>query len=138
MIEIYYRSGIKHGQRAIAFILKSSKYRLLKTRKIEREISRNEIESVGLIYALNHIISRYKKKKVIVYSDSKYLRESLKKKNQFEYANRTKVQATASLRDVIGTFKSIEFKNPPQNDHMEELEHVYEECCLDGIELTEN
>lgn len=138
MIELYYKAGITHGERSVAFILKSSKYRLLKTRRINREISRNEVESVGLIYALNHIVHRYKKKKVMLYIDSKYIRDALKKKNQFEYINKTKIIATANLRDVIGTFKNIGLKNMPKNDDAEELNHVYEECCLDNIELTEN
>jgi ribonuclease HI len=139
MIEVYCKSGIlDNKQRTISFIIKSSKYKWLRAMNVNNggNLTQNQLESIGLLFALNHIKSKYRKKKVVVYTDSYYLTNALAKKNG-EFINKTNVYATDGLRSFMGSFNNLKIKEFPEDEHRDELIHVYTECGLDNIELNE-
>ena len=143
MINIYTKAGTLKGNSIISIILKSQKYRWVKAFRINQDLPKNSftksvtLDALGILYALKHIKDRYKKKKVILYSDSTHISSALNTKHG-EYVNKTKIHAIECLRDVIGTFSNITVKNFSNKcEHKDELEHIFVECALDRIEIDE-
>ena len=131
-IEVYTKSGIINDQPVSAFILKSHRHKWLKTQKFDTHVTKKQADSLGLIWALKHIKTKHKKKKIIIYTDSEYMTEFLSDLNKSSSVNSTK-----SLRDCLSEFVEWEVKPFPLNELSEELNHIYQECGLDGIELEE-
>ena len=125
-------------------ILKSQKYQWTKAFRIERNLPDNSftksvtLDALSVLYALKHIKDRYRKKKVVIYSDSTHITSALKTNEEGKYTNKTKIHAIECLRDVAGTFSGMsvsEFQD--KCNYKEELEHIFIECALDKIEIDE-
>jgi hypothetical protein len=143
LINIYIKAGTIKGNSVISLILKSQKYKWTKTFRIEENLPKNSftksitLDALCMLYALRHVKDRYRKKKVLVYSDSSHLIGALKKKNG-EYTNKTKIGMIDNLRNYIGTFSNLHIKNfTKECEYKEELEHIFVECALDQIEIDE-
>ena len=136
MIEIYAKSGILKKTPVVSIILSSSKYRWVKSFQWKEEVTKPFIEAIGLYYALKHIKSKFMKKDITVYVDSPYLMNALEKKDD-KYVNNTKLEAMERLRNKIDSFHNITISEMPDNESAEELDHIYLECALDGIEIDE-
>lgn len=147
MISIYVRAGTLKGNSVISVILKSQKYKWTKAFRINQNLPENSftksitLDALGVLYALKHVKDRYRKKKVIVYNDSIHITSALKTEGEGEdekYINKTKIQTINNLRDSVGTFNNLLFKNFTKKcEYKDELEHIFIECALDKIEIDE-
>jgi len=143
LINIYVKAGTLKGSSTVSIILKSQKYRWTKTFLINQNLPNNSftksvtLDALGMLFALKHIKNRYRKKKVVVYSDSGHIKSALKVKDD-EYINKTKIQVIENLRDTIGTFSNLSVQDFSEKcEYKEELEHMFIECALDKIEIDE-
>jgi ribonuclease HI len=137
MIDIYIKSGLVSDKPVIAFILKSRKYRWLKTCLVKQKLTKKQIESMGVIYALKHIKPKYYKKKIKLYLDSQYLMTMLAMNGRQYKVNNSSVLITKDLRDFMMRFNNLKIDKMNECEDVEELIHVYKECGLDDIELNE-
>ena len=138
------KTGTLKGNSVVSLILTSQKYKWTKAFRVDKNLPDNSftksivLDAVGLLYATKHIKDRYRKKKVIVHSDSSHISNALKTEENGEYVNKTKIEAVDNLRDSIGTFNDISLKVFKEDcEYKEELEHIFIECALDQIEIDE-
>jgi O-succinylbenzoate synthase len=143
MISVYAKSGVLEETPVVSFILESQKHTWTKAHQVKYELPSNSfsrkvaMDAMGILYALKHIKRKYKKKKVTVYCDSAHVLTALQKKDG-EYINKTSIDLVEKLRDHMDSFNNIESK--PFIDEcpkLEDLEHIFVECALDGIEIDE-
>ena len=144
MISIYLKCGVLKKSPVICFILKSQKYQWTKANQIKTELPDNSftrsitIDMMGLMYALKHVKNKYKRKKVSIYTDSSHIHSSLKRNENNEFINKTKIEIVDRLRNIMCAFSDVEIKNfNEQCKFKEELEHIFVECALDEIEIDE-
>ena len=138
MINIYIKSGLIRKQPIVAFILQHDKYRWLKTNIIHYKLTLKEIESLSILIALKHIQDKYICKPINIYVDSEYLLSMLKRDNNNEYIQlNSSVNISKHLREIILDLNVNIYSIDHTSDNYQELNHVYQECGLDHIELNE-
>ena len=144
MIRIFVKAGTIQGHAALVFILDSQKHRWTKAHKITQDLPQNTftksilLESVGIMFALKHIKNKNKKKKIIIYIDSKFILSALEHKDD-KFTTKTSNLAVKRLRDVVGCFNDLQFENfiDDYAEFKQDLEHIFIECALDNIEIDE-
>lgn len=137
MIELYVKSGIMRKKPVVAFVLRSSKHQWLKTLQLKGNWTQKQIESFGCLLAIKHIKPKWLKD-VILYTDSEYLLDILAvdEENRFIREN-TSVDMSKHLRSLIIDTGCISIHEMPCDAYYEELDHVFQECAFDDIELNE-
>lgn len=138
MIELYVKSGLIRKKPVIAFILKAPKHRWLKTKVLEDNLTKKQLESMGCLIALSHIKRKHYKDNATIYTDSTYLLDILDMDADGNFIRQnTSVDITKHLRYLIKDMGRIQIMQMPDDEDCEELHHVYQECGLDHIELEE-
>lgn len=136
MIEVLSKGGIVNNKSVISFIIKSSKHRWIKTHLIDK-MSLKQTEIISLIWALQHIVPKKRRKAITIHIDSQYLFELLERDEQGEYKNDSSLDISTYLRLLFDQFDDVKFNIEPEGNDWEELQHVYAETGYDDIILDE-
>lgn len=136
MIEVYAKGGIVEDKRVVSVILKSQNNRWLKTILVQQDMTQKQMESLAAIYGLMHIKDKYRKRDVALYLDSDYLIDILETKDG-KFIHNSSVKATKNLMYLINEFNNLHIRKFPDNEEVEELQHVFLECGYDSIILDE-
>lgn len=117
----------------------SGKHRWLMTKRLDNiKLSKKEIEALGCIVALSHIKPKFIRRQIELFTDSSYIYSMLDSNKKGFKRPHTSVPLMEILRGMVLRYSDFQIKRMnDKDDNKEELLHVYQECGLDKLELTE-